>query len=62
MPNPDVEKVYKEYFRVYFRGRIFDVNRVVCGWTITVGRNTTPIYCATDEDDVFAWLKAQATV
>jgi len=62
MLNPDVEKVHDEYYRVYFHGRIFDVNRVADGWTVKTGYSTAPIYHSAHFVDAFAWLKAQVTV
>lgn len=60
MSKPDVEKVHDEFFRVYHRGIIFDVNRMVGGWAITRSGIVAPIHCTIDEEDVFAWLKVQA--
>jgi hypothetical protein len=59
MSKPDVEPVHEEYFRVYYRGRIFDVHYITDGWTI--GYANATIQHLPTEEDVIAWLTTQTT-
>lgn len=60
MPKPDLEFVHDEYYRAYYRGRIFDINLMATGWAITQGTSLNPIHFAPSVDDATAWL-TQAT-
>ena len=59
MPKPDLEMIHEETGKFYYNGRIFDITRMVDGWTLSRQCFTDRLYTGQSIDDCSAWLMAQ---
>jgi hypothetical protein len=58
MVKPDMELVTETSYRVFFRGRIWDINFADGQWAIS--RNMEVFHRESSVGDAVAWLAAQA--
>ncbi len=59
MVKPDVEYVHAEYSRVYYNGRVYDLNRMAIGWVLTRQCHFDMLAVHESKDDVISRLASQ---
>lgn len=54
---PDIEKLHEEHYRIYYQGKIYDVNRLASCWAITRPNHLNDALHTVDSpDEAISWL------